>query len=217
MTAIGWHDRRAAVAKIQDQICDAYISGLSSTQVAQRFGVNQRTVLNVLRRNGVRPRERTVANSLLFKDAAFYANHVAKRQNKPSGAAGKRWRVGHRVFKPSLREEKNPQWKGGKTPLIIRIRTCPEYATWRADVLSRDQYRCVDCGRTAVDGASITTDHIVGLADLLVRFSILDWQSALDCDAIWDRANGRTLCLECHRKTPTWGRSVGLSRRVSHV
>lgn len=68
------------------------------------------------------------------------------------------------------------------------IRTRAEYAKWRAAVYERDNYTCVKCGSR---GGKLNADHIEPLAKYP--------------DKIYDLSNGRTLCVECHRKTDTYG------------
>ena len=79
-------------------------------------------------------------------------------------------------------------WQGGKKPLNQRIRNSVEYKLWREAVFRRDGYRCMFCGQR---GGRLEADHIKPFAYFPeLRFAI---------------DNGRTLCVSCHRKTPTWG------------
>ena len=78
-------------------------------------------------------------------------------------------------------------WKGGVTPLRKKLYFSEEYKLWRNAIFERDNYTCIWCGSTS----NLTTDHIKTWADYPeLRFAI---------------DNGRTLCLDCHRKTSTWG------------
>lgn len=85
----------------------------------------------------------------------------------------------------------NNMWKGGITPINNSIRMSIEYKTWRKHVFNRDDYTCQSCG---IRGRKLQADHELPFSlypDL--RFEIL---------------NGRTLCVNCHHKTPTWGEGV---------
>jgi 5-methylcytosine-specific restriction endonuclease McrA len=62
---------------------------------------------------------------------------------------------------------------------------------WRKAVFERDDYTCQMCG---IRGTQLNADHIKPF-----RFF-----PALR----WELANGRTLCVPCHRKTPTYGRRL---------
>lgn len=86
-------------------------------------------------------------------------------------------------------KEKNPNWQGGITPLNNKIRISKEYKLWREAVFKRDNYQCIWGGKE--HGTRLQADHIKSFAHYPeLRFAI---------------DNGRTLCVECHRKTDTWG------------
>ena len=79
-------------------------------------------------------------------------------------------------------------WKGGKTPEHLRIRMSIEYRLWREAVFSRDNWTCMICGKR---GGHLNADHIKSFSQFP------DLRFAID--------NGRTLCIKCHQKTPTYG------------
>lgn len=84
--------------------------------------------------------------------------------------------------------ENNCNWKGGVTPLYKKIRKSREYKEWRKAVFERDDYTCQECGDRGIE---IQADHIKRFSDFPeLRFEL---------------SNGRTLCIECHRETETWG------------
>ena len=86
---------------------------------------------------------------------------------------------------------KNPQWRGGVTPLHKQIRKSVEYEIWRRSVFERDNYTCVWCNYR---GKRLNADHIKPFALYPeLRFAI---------------DNGRTLCTDCHKKTDTYGMNI---------
>lgn len=79
-------------------------------------------------------------------------------------------------------------WKGGITPIYERIRKSLEYRLWREAVFKRDNWTCVWCGKR---GGVLHSDHIKPFSLYpALRFAI---------------DNGRTLCMDCHKKTDTFG------------
>ena len=83
--------------------------------------------------------------------------------------------------------EKNNRWRGGITSENMKIRQSKEYKDWRTAVFKRDCYTCQDCGEK---GYRLNADHIKPFAYFPELRLVLE--------------NGRTLCVECHRKTPTY-------------
>lgn len=81
----------------------------------------------------------------------------------------------------ALRGEKSPNWKGGITPLIERIRRSPEYMDWRTAVFTRDDFTCSLCGKR---GYRLQAHHIKTFSK--------------NPELRFDPNNGVTLCLECH-------------------
>lgn len=91
-------------------------------------------------------------------------------------------------MKISKTGEKHWNWKGGITPINNRIRKTSEYKLWRKSVFERDNYTCIWCG---YKGNKIQADHIKPFALFPeLRFAI---------------DNGRTLCIDCHKTTDTYG------------
>ena len=93
-------------------------------------------------------------------------------------------------------------WKGGITKLSIKIRKCFEYKLWRSDVFERDKFTCQEC---KISGVYLNADHIKPFSVIMFENKIKNFEQALKCEELWDINNGRTLCVDCHRKTDTWG------------
>jgi len=88
----------------------------------------------------------------------------------------------------------NPAWKGGIDKDKLFRRKSVQYTNWRNAVFIRDGYRCLDCG--AKNGE--TGHRVILNADHIYPYSIYPRLR-------YEVENGRTLCLDCHRKTNTYG------------
>ncbi len=131
------------------------------------------------------------------------------KKGKPSHLKGKKLSAEHRKKlslshlghtpgnkgKPhKISGEKHWKWKGGITPLNAQIRNSLEYRIWRRSVFERDNYTCIWCKKR---GVVLNADHIKPFAQYPeLRFAI---------------DNGRTLCVDCHKTTDTYGSN---SKRV---
>lgn len=84
-------------------------------------------------------------------------------------------------------------WQGGITDENKKRRNSYETKQWRTKIFERDSYTCVLCGARNGGGKAVylQADHIK------------PWCSFPDLR--YDIDNGRTLCIECHRKTETYG------------
>lgn len=89
-------------------------------------------------------------------------------------------------------------WKGGVSSINERIRASFEYRVWRESIFARDNFTCQECSRR---GGKLQADHIKPFAFFPeLRFEL---------------SNGRTLCVDCHRKTPTWGNNKNIYELVN--
>lgn len=140
--------------------------------------------------------ERKNSFSKMAKDKKFGKWMIGRK-----GGQAKNKLVWRRKLSLSKKGERNPQWKGGLTEINSVIRNSLEYKLWREAVFKRDNYTCVWCGIKSGQGKEITfnADHIKPFYLYPeLRFSI---------------DNGRTLCLNCHMTTETWGRPKQYGKR----
>lgn len=124
-------------------------------------------------------------------------------RTRPSWNKGIRGEASHSFQRPckpetriklkSRRGADTPNWKGGVSTANQLARKVAEYAEWRKAVFVRDDYTCQFCGARSAAGkrVRICADHIKRFADYP--------------ELRYDVNNGRTLCEDCHRKTPTYG------------
>lgn len=91
--------------------------------------------------------------------------------------------------------DSNGNWKGGITPLYIRIRQSFEYRLWRSDVFTRDKFICQSCGRK---DCYLEAHHLNPFSKILCDNKIKSYEMAMNCVELWNINNGITLCLDCH-------------------
>lgn len=109
----------------------------------------------------------------------------AKMRANHKGMTGKRQSLKHRIATSGSNQW---NWKGGITPVNTKIRNSLQYKLWRKSVFERDNYRCVIGG--LMHGSKLQADHIKSFAEFpKLRFDI---------------NNGRTLCIDCHKKTDSY-------------
>lgn len=97
------------------------------------------------------------------------------------------WNKGKKYLK--ITGEKHYNWRGGLSSKATKIRTSAEMRLWRNSVFARDNWTCQGCGDNS--GGNLNAHHIKSFADYPeLRFAI---------------DNGVTLCLDCHKKTESYG------------
>jgi hypothetical protein len=134
-----------------------------------------------------------ISNSKRGKPSSFKGKrHSVEARNKMSlvmkGKGHPHTIESRRKIGLSHKGEKSHFWKGGITPIHRKIRLTMEYKLWRESVFKRDNYTCIWCGQR---GGRLNADHIKSFKDYPeLRFAI---------------DNGRTLCVECHKKTDNYG------------
>lgn len=96
-----------------------------------------------------------------------------------------------------LRGDKNPNWRGGTyTKQRQKDMGRVEYANWRKAVYTRDKYTCQNCDKK---GVILNADHVL-------PYSLFP-------ELVYSVPNGKTLCVSCHKNTPTYGEGVKKLKR----
>ena len=109
-------------------------------------------------------------------------------RNKKRGPHTKEWNEKIRLSRIG---DKHWNWQGGITPENKRIRNSKDYILWRTAVFMRDDYTCQGCRQI---GGDLEADHIKPFA------LYPELRLAID--------NGRTLCIDCHTQTETYGGKI---------
>jgi len=91
--------------------------------------------------------------------------------------------------------EKSHLWKGGITPLNIKIRELREYKNWRKKVFEIYNYTCQNCGKK---GRGLNAHHIKPFYKIRDENKIKTVKQAIKCKELWNINNGIILCETCH-------------------
>lgn len=114
---------------------------------------------------------------------------------KPGGTSWTKGKFGK--DHPCYKEEK-------KHHFLKLIRETYKYRQWRSDVFTKDDFTCVFCG---IRGCYLEADHYPRrFIDIINEYQIKTLDEAINCEELWNINNGRTVCVNCHRQTNTWGR-----------
>lgn len=111
---------------------------------------------------------------------------------------GRRYKVKYQIGHNRRGENVKHFWKGGVTEVNKRFKASGQYRRWRISVFERDNYTCQECGIYNHKGLGKTIElH----ADHIKPFAFYpELRTELD--------NGRTLCIDCHKLTATYGHKV---------
>lgn len=91
------------------------------------------------------------------------------------------------------------------TPIQNSIRRSREYRNWRTKIFERDNYTCQFC---KIVGGALNADHIKPFAIIFYENNIKTLQNAYDCKELWNMNNARTLCVDCHKTTDSYGKKL---------
>ena len=97
---------------------------------------------------------------------------------------------------------KNGSWKGGITPLLIKIKRLTEYKDWQKRVFKRDNYTCRSCFKRGRQ--NITAHHLVSFSFIVRMLKVRTVEEARKEIMLWNIRNGVTLCDDCHKDTSNY-------------
>ena len=127
----------------------------------------------------------------------MYCSRRCAHTGKPSNMSGKHHtesaKFQLRMAHLGRRGPSHWNWKNGSVDRKQRHTDMQrdEYKQWRMAVFTRDNFTCRICGASKVQ---LNADHII------------PW--AVDESLRYEVSNGQTLCVPCHKETPTYGGRV---------
>ena len=158
-----------------------------------RFMVGHKNGMTGKRHNEQTKKKIGDANAIALKGKIL----SAETRRKMSIAAPKTKSIAHRKAMSEARKGvKSQWWRDGRSKENHIIRESVEIKLWRESVFKRDDYTCQICGVHSGNAKRVTlnADHIKPFAYFPeLRFEL---------------SNGRTLCVDCHKKTDTFGRKA---------
>lgn len=126
-------------------------------------------------------------------DRVKHCSQSCAKKGNPSPNKGviasKETREKQRIAKLGIRGKNHHNYRGYHNKSDRKIAMSQdEYVQWRKAVFQRDDYTCQCCNKR---GCELHADHIV------------PWSASVELR--YNLNNGRTLCVDCHRQTDTWG------------
>jgi len=109
------------------------------------------------------------------------------------------------------RGEKHYNWQGGISPLSDLIRALGKDSQWSKSVFIKDNFICQECYKR---GGKLEAHHIKAFSIILKeflnqysQFSPIEDKETLvrlaeTYEPFWDISNGKTLCIDCHKRIP---------------
>lgn len=172
----------------------------SYSEIGQIYNCSSATICHFFRDNNLTARTPLEANKNIWtKERRDKKSEYMKGKQT---ALNKRWKMSYKVVKDKLAGKNHPNWQGGKTSLILKLRNSYEYNIWRNSVYNRDNYTCKHCGDNS--GGNLNAHHIIPFSDIIKEFKITTFEEGLSCKLLWEVNNGLTLCEDCHKKTDSY-------------
>ena len=143
--------------------------------------------------------------ALIFRNKSVEQKEAVskKLKGRPSPQKGKKLSLETRErMSNSFKGRKSHFWRGGVTPLQNLIRRHYKSTIWKKEILNRDNYTCQICREK---GGILQIDHYPkSFSEIFHRNKITSIIEAIKCEEFWNINNGRTLCVDCHKETPTY-------------
>lgn len=113
------------------------------------------------------------------------------------------------LFSENRKGDKGQNWQGGKTSAALMDRRGIKYREWRSAVFTRDNFSCVECGMAGGWNKELGKRIVLNADHIKLYSQYPELRYEID--------NGRTLCLDCHRKTPSWGGTTKFKKQYANA
>ena len=202
---------------------DAYWEdGQTLKEIGDGLGVHAQTILNRMKKFGI-PRRSSTSHSLKTikkqSEVKLGEKNPMHGKKRPQHSKLMKKKMKGRKFSTETLQKMSNAKKGicgphhnkwvhpdkRKGTLNKNIRRLSEMKQWRTAVFTRDDYTCQFCKDR---GVFLHADHIKPLHLLIKECNIEKLSEAADEPKFWDIENGRTLCVECHKATKTFGAKI---------
>lgn len=199
---------------------------LSTSEIARKHDMSSSSVWERLVKNGVKMRDRkeeaTKANT---KIPVLEHETICKRYLLNQSESCADISADYGVHKTTIADilkangvmpehcgARIKSYKGGITPLHIRIRNCEKSQMWKRACMTRDDYTCQETG---LRGGKLEVHHLRHFTAIFEEFMSLNsnLNPEKDCDILfdlsqqygpfWDIFNGKTLSEKAHHSLHT--------------
>ncbi len=186
----------------KQEMIRCYQAGTPLQQIADSLGCCRETVRGILLRRGIKRRtpgeaktghplseetRRKISSANKGKSRGVGRKNTAEVRRKMSEIARARGER-HNFRIDGKGDERRTERKASMQQM--------EYRLWREAVYARDNWTCQECKKR---GGKLAADHVKPWRDFP--------------ELRYDVSNGRTLCEECHKKTPTYGGRIFNGKR----
>ena len=185
------HRRNISKALTGKKLSKEHRKALSNAKKGKKLSIETRKKMSIAQKKRTRTKQEIERFLEDGKKTRWHEGQVPVNKGKKHSSES----IKKIKAKRALQTEPS-NWKGGITPLARRIRNSKSYVQWRMSVFERDDYVCENCGAR---GGKLEAHHNVRFSHLLQQYKITTFKQAMNCGALWDLGNGKTLCKTYHR------------------
>lgn len=203
------------------ELIEYYQASFSLEDIKAIFGIkSDQSIYDILHKNNISLRGKSGNLNPSFKDIDYYrivelyccenndAYQIAKKMNISETTVYNLLKM-NGIKRRKTKGANSNLWKGGITPLHVRIRTCAKYHCWRRNIFKRDNYTCQWTNKR---GGELHVHHKTRFSKIFQDFLLTykDLDPIIDVERLfelsqaygpfWDLFNGITVSEEIHKK-----------------